>query len=139
MTRRVIAPAVRRVHDVPMTEHETLIDCYLTAYGEPDEATRADLIARAFAPDAVLADPPFAATGHEELSATFAAVQEQFPGHTFARTSVIDAHHDAARYTWTMDGPDGASAVAGTDFVRFGPDGRIITVAGFFGEPDPRG
>lgn len=120
-----------------MTEHTSLIDTYLAAYGEPDESTRTSLIAAAFAPDAVLADPPFVATGHAELHATFGAVQAQFPGHRFTRTSAVDAHHDTARYTWRLDGPDGTTAVAGTDVVTFSGD-RIGKVVGFFGDVAPQ-
>ena len=58
------------------TSTET-IDTYLAAYGEPDPDRRRELIVAAFADGGVLADPPFVATGHDELHATFAAVQEQ--------------------------------------------------------------
>ena len=69
-----------------MSDHENLIDTYLAAYGEPDESTRATLIAEVFAADATLADPPFSAHGHDELSTTFGTVQGHYPGHRFART-----------------------------------------------------
>lgn len=117
-----------------MNEHTTLIDTYLEAYGEPDDARRAELVARVFSATATLADPPFAATGHAELAGTFGAVLAQFPGHRFTRTSAIDEHHDTARYGWALTGPDGAVAVAGMDVVRFGDDGLIADVTGFFGD-----
>lgn len=120
-----------------MTDHEQLIDTYLQAYGEPDEPRRAELIAAAFAAGAKLADPPFEAAGHAELSGAFAAVQAQFPQHRFTRTSVVDQHHDVARYTWSLNGPDGDAAVSGTDFVRFDGDGKIAAVTGFFGDVQP--
>ena len=119
------------------TQHTSVIDTYLAAYGEPAEDTRRDLIAAAFTADAVLADPPFVATGHAELHATFGAVQAQFPGHRFTRTSAVDEHHDVARYRWSLDGPDGTPAVAGLDVVVF-RDGRIERVSGFFGDPAER-
>jgi hypothetical protein len=130
-----------------MTTRTDLIDTYLAAYGEPDTDARTALIASAFTTDAVLADPPFAATGHAELHATFGAVQAQFPGHRFTRTSAVDEHHDTARYTWSLDGPDGTPAVAGMDVVSFasggvdGVDGagdRIARVVGFFGDVPAR-
>jgi hypothetical protein len=120
-----------------MSDHENLIDTYLAAYGEPDESTRATLIAEVFAADATLADPPFSAHGHDELSTTFGTVQGHYPGHRFARTSVVDEHHDTARYTWALDGPDGSTAVAGMDVVTFGSDGKIAGVTGFFGDLPP--
>jgi hypothetical protein len=121
-----------------MTTHEQTIDLYLAAYGEPDAATRRRHIMKCFAADAVLADPPAAATGHDELDALFAAVQGQFPGHRFERTTAIDEHHDAARYGWALVAPDGSTTLVGFDFVQFGSDGLLRTVTGFFGEQAPK-
>ena len=56
------------------------------------------------------------------------------PGHSLTRTTVVDAHHDHARFGWTVNGPDGTVAVAGIDVVTFAPDGRIQTAIGFFGD-----
>jgi hypothetical protein len=108
------------------------IDAYLQAYSEPDDDRRRELIERAFAPDATLADPPFDAAGHDALHATFGAVLDQYPRHRFRRVSDVDAHHDAARYRWQMVGPDGTIAFAGTDVVRFDDAGKIASVVGFF-------
>jgi hypothetical protein len=117
-----------------MSDLATTIDTYLEAYGEPETAKRAQLITRAFADDARLIDPPMDAAGHDGIAAMAAAVQGQFPGHTFRRTSAVDTHHDFARYAWQLVGPDGAVAVAGTDVVEVDADGRIVRVVGFFGE-----
>ena len=116
---------------------ETTVDTWLQAYGETDDAVRAALIERVWHPEGVLVDPPFGGTGHAEINALAGAAQGQFPGHTFRRTSEIDAHHDVARYTWELVGPDGTVAVAGTDVVLLGADGRLQYVAGFFGDPVP--
>lgn len=115
------------------TTTTSIIDRYLDAYGQPDTTSRRELIADAFSADAALADPPFETSGHEGLDATFAAVQAQFPGNSFRRTSGIDEHHGWARYDWELVAPDGTVSVAGTDTVRFAPDGRIAAVVGFFG------
>ncbi len=117
-----------------MSYFTSVIDRYLSAYGEPDEALRSVMVADCFAADATLADPPFLATGHNEIVGAFGAVQAQFPGHAFARTSAVDEHHGVARYDWSLVGPDGTSAVSGTDFVRFDGSERIASVVGFFGD-----
>jgi hypothetical protein len=116
-----------------------VVDKYLAAYGENDPAERRRLIAQAFTEDATLADPPEAlsARGHEALDALFGGVQQQFPGHTFRRTSAIDEHHGAVRYAWELVAPDGSVTVAGTDFALVADDGRLRSVAGFFGHPEP--
>jgi hypothetical protein len=121
----------------PDTSRSSLVDAYLAAYAEPDEARRRELVARCFTADATLADPPFTAVGHQQLLDTFGAVVQQFPGHRFRRTSGIDEHHDTARYAWVLEGPDGTAAVAGMDVVRFDGSSRIAAVTGFFGDlPD---
>lgn len=113
-----------------------VVDAHLRAYGEPDPQRRAVLIADAWAPEGVLIDPPLEpAAGHEALDATFAAVQGHYPGHTFRRTTAVDLHHEVGRYGWELLGPDGAPVLAGTDVVDLGPDGRLVRVVGFFGEP----
>jgi hypothetical protein len=114
------------------SKNVTTIETYLQAYSEPDDDRRRELIERAFAPDATLADPPFEAAGHDALHATFGAVLDQYPRHEFRRTSDVDEHHDAARYRWQMVGPNGAVAFAGTDVVRFDGSGKIASVLGFF-------
>ncbi len=119
-----------------MTTPSTMIDTYLAAYGETDSNRRRQLIEECFAPDATLADPPLDAAGHDGLDELFAAVQGQFAGHTFRRTSGVDEHHASARYDWELVAADGAVAVVGTDFVRFSPAGTIASVVGFFG-PTP--
>lgn len=117
------------------TSLDATVDTWLRAYGEPDAGVRARWIEQVWAPDGVLADPPFTGTGYTEIDALAGAVLGQYPGHTFRRTSAVDAHHDVARYTWEMVGPDGTVALTGTDVVAVAEDGRLARVAGFFGDP----
>src|SRR3954463_11323628 len=125
----------------PMTATTTdltaTVDTWLRAYGEPDPAIRAELIAQVWAPEGVLVDPPFSGTGRDEIAGLVAAAQGQFPGHTFRRTSEIDAHHDLARYTWELVGPDGPRGAAGPAPAFLGGVGRPQLVAGSLGEPAP--
>jgi hypothetical protein len=112
---------------------ETTVDTWLAAYCEPDEARRAELVAQVWAPDGELVDPPLAGAGHDTLVALAGAVLGQFPGHTFQRTSAIDAHHAYARYSWQLVAPDGQVAVAGLDVAELDADGKLRKVVGFFG------
>jgi len=115
------------------TTTTTVIDTYLSAYGEADAARRRELIAVAFDDAASIADPPIDASGHQAIDEMFAMVQTQFPANTFRRTSAVDEHHDAARYDWELVAADGTVTLAGTDFVRLTGDGRLRSVVGFFG------
>lgn len=112
----------------------TIADTYLAAYSEPDPARRTALIADAWDPAGRLVDPPAVGETYDGIGALADAVQQQFPGHRFRRASAVDAHHDVARFAWELVAPDGQVALTGVDFVRFGPDGRLRQVTGFFGE-----
>ncbi len=115
----------------------TTIDTYLEAYGETDATRRDALIAQVWTADGRLADPPFEGAGHDGISALSEVVFEHFPGHTFRRTTGIDAHHGVARYGWSLVAPDGTTSVTGTDVAEVGADGRLTRVVGFFGELAP--
>ncbi|MCU1430846.1 MAG: hypothetical protein JWL83_4846, partial [Actinomycetia bacterium] len=104
------------------------------AWTEPDDATRLDLIGQVWAAEGKLADPPMTADGHTELSAITGTLQTQFPGHTFRRTTTIDAHHGFLRYGWALVAADGTTALTGTDIAVVGEDGKLQRVVGFFGE-----
>lgn len=112
----------------------TTIDTHLEAYGETDAERRDALIASVWTPDGRLADPPFEGEGHAGISALSDVVFEHFPGHTFRRSTGIDAHHGVARYGWELVGPDGAVAVGGVDIAEVTDDGRLARVTGFFGD-----
>ena len=111
------------------------IDTYLEAYGETDPTRRATLIAQAWATDGKLIDPPLDAAGHDGIDGMFVAVQGQFPGHTFRRSTELDAHHGFARYGWQLVAADGSVTLAGTDIAEVDDNGRLVRVTGFFGEP----
>ena len=117
-----------------MTDINETIDTWLAAWTEPDAADRLELIRRLWADDGKLFDPPMTADGHAELVAVTGALQGQFPGHTFRRSTGIDAHHGVCRYGWHLVAPDGAVALAGMDVAVIADDGRIHRVAGFFGD-----
>lgn len=114
-----------------------VIDAHLAAYCDPDAARRQATVARVWANDGHLLDPPFDGRGPAEIAAMTDAVLAHYPDHTFARTTAVDAHHAFARYGWALTAPDGAAAVTGTDFVEVDPTGRITRIVGFFGDPQP--
>lgn len=116
-----------------MTDLTATIDAHLAGYCEPDPEARRALLARAWAPEGRLVDPPLEATGPDGIATLVDAVLDHYPGHRFQRTSAVDAHHDVARYGWALIGPDGSTALSGVDVATVGPDGRLTGVAGFFG------
>jgi hypothetical protein len=108
-----------------------LLERYLATWNETDTAARRALLAEHWTEDASYTDPLVQVTGRDAIDATIAAVQAQFPGFVFAPGSTVDAHHDQARFTWTL-GPAGTDApIVGFDVVVSDEDGRIATVLGF--------
>jgi len=109
------------------------VDTHLKAYCEPDPATRAELLAAVWAPTGALFDPPFEGEGLDAIAAMTDVVLTHYAGHTFRRTTDIDAHHAFARYGWELVAPDGTVAVTGTDIVEIDAEGRLTRIVGFFG------
>lgn len=123
--------------DTTTDDLTTIVDAHLAAYCEPDPARRAELIASVWSPRGAVFDPPFEGAGHDGIAAMTDTVLTHFPAHTFRRTSAVDAHHTFARYTWDLVGPDGTTAVCGTDVVEVDDDGRLARIIGFFGDVPP--
>lgn len=115
------------------TPIDRVVDGYFAMWNETDAERRRELIASTWAPEAGYVDPLLEAAGAAGLDTMVDAVHEQFPGHRFQLTSSIDTHHDRARWSWALVGPDGGQpVVAGVDVARLAPDGRLREVVGFF-------
>ncbi|HTN81148.1 MAG TPA: hypothetical protein VMK16_15835 [Acidimicrobiales bacterium] len=117
-----------------MSDVTTVVDAWLEAYAEEDTDRRMKLIHQAWSPEGRLVDPPLEGVGHAGLSEAADLVNTHYAGHTFRRTTGIDAHHEFVRYGWELVGPDGSVAVAGTDIGELAADGRLLRVTGFFGD-----
>jgi hypothetical protein len=120
--------------DLVTTDLVTTVDTYLAAWTEPDAGRRRAMVEQVWDADGRLIDPPLAAEGYAGISDLFAALQGQFPGHTFRRASGVDTHHDQFRFAWELVGPDGAVALTGLDVGETAADGRIRRITGFFGD-----
>ncbi|SHG47930.1 SnoaL-like domain-containing protein [Jatrophihabitans endophyticus] len=112
------------------TAHD-LRAAYLDTWNATEPAGRRALLARHWAPDASYVDPLATATGTDELDATIAAVQAQFPGFVFTALGEADGHQRLVRFRWAL-GPAGADAVVeGFDVLVTDGAGRIRQVLGF--------
>ena len=111
-----------------------LVAANLAAWNEPDEAKRAPMIERTWAPDGQLTDPPFAVEGHAGILGAMSGVHAQYPGHRFRQVSAVDSHHSHFRYGWELVGPDRAMVLAGIDIGEVAEDGRLRRVTGFWGD-----
>ena len=116
------------------TTLEATIDRYIDSWNETDAAARHAICRGVWADDGRYVDPLVDATGPRAIADALGGLQAQFPGHRVERVTGIDAHHDQARFGWTISGPDGSVVFAGVDIVATKDDGRLQTIAGFLGE-----
>jgi hypothetical protein len=104
-----------------------LVSRYLETWNETEPAARRKAINELWAADGVYTDPMAVAAGPDQIDATIAAVQGQFPGLVFALASPVDAHHDIARFAWRL----GDDLVIGFDVLVLDAGNRISRVHGF--------
>ena len=104
-----------------------LVASYLETWNETDPAARRKAIDELWAPDGVYTDPMAVAEGRDQIDATIAAVQGQFPGLAFTLAGPVDAHHNIARFAWNL----GEELVIGFDVLVLDADGQISKVYGF--------
>lgn len=114
-----------------MTELAQLAERYIAMWNETDAAARRRLVADLWADDARYVDPMVVAEGRDAIDAAVGAAQEQFPGWEFRLAGPVDAHHDAARFTWELGPAGGEAVVVGFDVAERDRDGRLATVVGF--------
>lgn len=107
-----------------------ITDRYLAAWNASDPAVRRRAVEQAFTPDVTYVDPLVDVRGTDQLEATIAAVQDQFPGFVFTLLGNVDSHHDVVRFRWGL-GPAGAEPVVEGSDVAATDGSRISTVTGF--------
>ena len=118
---------------MPPHDLATVVADYVAAWNCADEADRRALLQRSFAVDGRYADPGVRIEGREALVGHARRFATRCPGAVIELTSAVDAHGDAACFTWRVAGPDGGPVHEGIDVVVAGPDGRLQEVRGFFG------
>lgn len=112
----------------------TLIDTYCMVWSASEATERSELLRRVWAEGASYTDPTVHAQGHDELLAHIAGVLAKRPGSKVVRTSLVDMHHNIARFAWCAVEADGTRRPEGLDIAFLSPDGLLIErVVGFFG------
>ncbi len=104
---------------------------YLACWNETDPQARRALLEQGWSETATYVDPMVEVTGRDQLDATIAAVQAQFPELRFSPLGDVDAHHRQARFRWGLGVPGAEPVIEGSDVVLTDADGRITSVLGF--------
>jgi hypothetical protein len=73
-------------------------------------------------------------TATSSWSAIVDAVQAQFPGQRFRRTTAVDAHHDVVRFGWELAARRHGHRRRHRRRHHRRDDGRFRTITGFFGD-----
>lgn len=115
-----VAAAANRVHET---------------WAAKDTDRRADMLAEVCAEGVAYANPLKSSVGIRPLAELISELTAAYPGYLPARTSGVDAHHDAARYEWALRDRAGQAVLGGIEIVRFTPDARLISIVSFFGQP----
>jgi hypothetical protein len=114
-----------------MPDFEAIAERYIDTWNERDPLTRRRAINLLWAEDARYIDPLASVQGHDEIDATIAAVQSQFPDFAFRLAGPVEGHHGQCRFRWEL-GPHGVEApVVGFDVAVLASDGTLQTVLGF--------
>jgi len=71
--------------------------------------------------------------GLDELVSHIAATQRFMPGLALEARGPLRRAHEVVLVDWAAVRPGGEAAMAGTNVVRFAPDGRIADVVGVAG------
>jgi hypothetical protein len=114
-----------------MTQYEDVATRYIASWNETDPVARRAALEGLWAGNGRYTDPLVDVQGIDDIDATIAAVQDQFPSFCFRLVGPVDGHGSQCRIAWEL-GPDGADApVAGFDVAVIGPEGKFHTVLGF--------
>ena len=108
-----------------------LAERYIAAWNETDPDARRRAVDDLYTEDVRFVDPLAVAEGRAAVTATMAAVHQQFPGLQFRLAGPVDGHHDLFRFAWEA-GPAGEPApIAGFDVAVTDGAGRLRSVLGF--------
>jgi hypothetical protein len=118
-------------------DHLETWNAYQSAWGPVGEQERRRLLERSVARNCVYTDPGSRAHGIDELAARIGQSQAKFPGARFRNDSFLE-HHGQGLFHWTMYDGKGDVFLRGASFGRFGADGLLMEMTGFFEAPQSR-
>ena len=116
------------------TAHQTTWSTYQQAWSDVPPATRRELLARSVSEGGVYTDPLAVCQGHDALQAYIEAFRQSMPGASF-KNHRFTAHHDQSHAEWSLYDAQGQEVQPGHSYARFGADGRLTHVTGFFAAP----
>jgi hypothetical protein len=119
--------------EVPMgSKHQETWLTYAKSWSEVDIDKRLQMLQQSVSSDFVYTDPHIQiATDYDELSNYMSEFQRNTPGGGF-HTKNFEEHHEQSLAKWNMVNGEGNILGPGASFARYGVDGRLIQMTGFF-------
>ncbi len=120
--------------DFMQTAHRSTWATYQGAWEDVTSAKRQELLNESVSDDCIYTDPVAQTNGRAELVLYIARFRESMPAGSFTNSQFIE-HHDQSIAEWMLCQAD-VDVQPGSSWARFGEDGRITHVTGFFGTPE---
>lgn len=116
------------------TRLKPLLDTYLSAFNEPDDARRLTLLGECWGPAATFCDPMGRGAGREELSCFIGVAHRMAPATMSLETAGSPQQtHEFIRFDWRLL-VGGQAYSTGTSFGRVGLDGCFESMVGFWNQ-----
>ena len=106
-------------------------ETYASSWKAETAAEKEALFATSLSPRCVYTDPLTRAEGWPALLTYMLDFHRQIPGGHFVTRS-FRWHHDHGLAHWNMVSGDGSVVGDGVSHARFGADGRLVAMTGFF-------
>lgn len=106
---------------------EQVLDAYVAAWNEADEAERRQLLEVALADEARFVGPTGTFTGREAIAGLIAGIRSRMPGASVLRTAPPELAGDI-RFAWQVRSGDGGVVMQGSDRVELDGHGRLVLV-----------
>ena len=116
---------------MPASTQETTWYTYQKAWSDVSPAERRELLARSLSEGCVYMDPRSLCQGYDVLTSHIEQFRASMPGASFKNHRFVE-HHAQSHAEWTLYDAQGQEIQSGNSYARYGQDGRITHVAGFF-------
>lgn len=116
---------------MPDTAQQTTWYTYQKAWSDVSSAERRELLGQSTSEDCVYTDPMTECRGQDALQSYIEQFLQTMPGATFKNRRFFE-HHAQSHAEWTLYDAQGQEVQPGNSYARFGEDGRLTHIAGFF-------
>lgn len=114
-----------------INSHQDIWETYTKAWAESDDLKRFQLFEKSLHPECEYTDPLIYIIGYEQLAGYMSELQKNVPGVHFISTH-FKSHHDHSLAYWNMIDKMGNVLSQGVSYGRYGMDGRLLQMTGFY-------